>query len=115
MKYLTKITLAFFIIALLITCNEKSDKNIHSGKNKNEPKEKTIINDTTKSLIKDVKPKIEKEDTMKIPDEIDNFSEVIIYYESFIGKAYSKKEYDKFFQVNRKQLDSLIDKFEKKN
>jgi len=114
MRYLIKIMLQFLIITFLISCNESPDKDKNPVKDKNETKE-IIISDSTKLLIKDIEPEIEKESTIIIPDEIDNFSATVVYYEDYIGKAYSKEEYKKHFEVNRKHLDSLIDEFDKRN
>ena len=103
------ILMQFVFLQSCKECNNNLDI-----KNNSQKKENTItIDSTNKTKIK--KDTMPKRQIPAPPDFIDEFSETIIYYESYIGEAYSKKEYKKHFEVNRKYLDSLIDEFDKKN
>ena len=111
-EYLIKIIILLFF-TYLVSCNNSKDNTTKVNTIRELKSSNKVINDTLiQKRIKKNKNKNKKDSIIIIPDEYDNFSEVILYYESYIDKAYSKKIYKKYFSNNRLYLDTLIEKYE---
>ena len=90
------------LIILLIGCDHSYDKGVSNEK-------EIVIPGSNANAAKPY-----KDSAIIVPDKIDQFSATIVYYESYIGQAYSKKDFDEYFEVNRDYLDLLIDVFNRK-
>lgn len=93
----------------LVSCQSTSDK-VLIQEERNGDTIKGIEMQTEKTS-RDTVTESKSADTIVIPDVHDFRSETIIYYENYIGRAYSKQEYTKYIEKNRIHLDTLIKKY----
>ena len=113
-----------FVFFLYFSCNNTYN-NFEEKKQQREKQEKIVIKNKKQDEIvlvekknnrirplknKKINTKIDSTNELKIYDE---FNMVIFYYETYIGKAYSRQTYNKYFENNRDILDNLIEKYER--
>ncbi len=108
-----KISVISLVLGMTMFLSTSCEEELPKEQKKNEIKQKIIelqLDTGNDELIEE--KEVQLVDSIIILEMEENFSEVVLYYKSFIGKAYSRNEYDAYFELNRPHLDSLIKKIE---